>query len=83
MINWKMMSHPLNWVTFVLMVVIAGAIGHMLLTYFGFEPATAGTAKKSAWASQPAGLSPGQVASGAIDPQYAPIPSMSTGYQNV
>ena len=72
MINWKMMSHPMNWITFALMVVIGGAIIHTLLTYLGYEPATRGSAK-SAYTDQPAGVSPGQVASGAIDPQYAPI----------
>lgn len=73
MLNWKMLSHPMNWITFFLMVVIAGAIGHQLMTFLGFEPANAGTPKKLAFSDQPAGLSPGQVASGAIDPQYAPL----------
>jgi hypothetical protein len=71
LINWKMISHPLNWITFFLMVVIAAAIGHTLLTYLGHEPATeASAAAGSSWSSVPAGQSPGQESSGAISPQY-------------
>jgi len=39
-INWRMVSHPINWVTIVLMLVIAGAIGHYALSLAGFEPTT-------------------------------------------
>jgi hypothetical protein len=65
-INFKMASHPMNWITFLLMVFIAGSIGHLVLTYLGIEPSTK---KTSSYDDMPAGQSPGQVASGAIDPQ--------------
>ena len=66
-VNFKMVSHPINWVTFMLMVLIAGAFGHFVLSYFGIEPATRHST--SSYDDMPAGQSPGQVASGAIDPQ--------------
>lgn len=65
-INWKMVSHPMNWITFMLMVIIAGAIGHLLLSYFDIEPQVKG---KLGYAAMPAGQSPGEVPSGAITPQ--------------
>lgn len=71
-INWKMISHPMNWITFVLMVIIAGAIGHLFLSYLGIEPSTKATL---AFSQMPAGQSPGEVASGAISPQTATIPA--------
>jgi hypothetical protein len=71
LINVKMITHPMNWLTLFLMVVIAAAIGHTLLTYLGMQPA--GPKRVSAWTAVPAGVSPGQAASGAIDPQTAPI----------
>ena len=70
-VNWKMVSHPMNWITFLLMVIIAGAIGHLFLSYLGIEPATKSTL---AFSQMPAGQSPGEVASGAISPQTAQIP---------
>ena len=66
-INFKMVSHPINWVTLMLMVIIAGSIGHLLLTYLGIEPNT--PTRKSSYDQMPAGQSPGEVASGAITPQ--------------
>jgi hypothetical protein len=66
-INFRMASHPINWVTFLLMVLIAGSIGHLTLTYLGIEPNTA--RKSSGYDEMPAGQSPGQAAAGAIDPQ--------------
>ena len=57
----------MNWLTFFFMVVIAGAIGHFTLTYFGIEPNT--SRRKSSYDDMPAGQSPGQEAAGAIDPQ--------------
>jgi hypothetical protein len=36
-INFKMIAHPLNWVVVLLMVIIAGAIGHYTLSLFGIE----------------------------------------------
>lgn len=70
-VNWKMVSHPMNWITFILMVIIAGAIGHLFLSYLGIEPTTKA---KLAFSQMPAGQSPGEVASGAITPQAAQIP---------
>ncbi len=37
--NLKLASHPINWVTIFLMLVIAGTAGHLLLSLFGIEPA--------------------------------------------
>jgi hypothetical protein len=36
-INFKMVGHPMNWLTIMLMVIIAGAIGHYLFSLFGIE----------------------------------------------
>ena len=66
-INLKMVSHPINWLTILLMVLIAGAAGHLGLSLLGIEPETPN--KKSSYDDMPAGQSPGQVAAGAIDPQ--------------
>lgn len=65
-INWRMVSHPMNWITIFLMLVIAGAIGHFLLSYLGIEP---NLKAQSSFDAMPAGQSPGEVASGAITPQ--------------
>lgn len=65
LLNWKMLSHPMNWITFLLMVVIAGAGLHLLLSYLGHEPARAGIPVNA----MPAGQSPGEPAAGAITPQ--------------
>jgi hypothetical protein len=70
-INFKLASHPMNWFTILLMVLIAGTIGHLFLTYLGMEPAT--SSAKLAYSQMPAGQSPGEAAAGAIEPQYAPI----------
>lgn len=67
MINWRMISHPMNWITFMLMVLIAGSFGHYALSLAGIEPNT--PRKRSSYDDMPAGQSPGQAASGAIDPQ--------------
>ncbi|HXT74604.1 MAG TPA: hypothetical protein VN785_12195 [Candidatus Angelobacter sp.] len=37
MLNWELLKHPLNWIIIVLMLVIAGAGGHLALAYFGAE----------------------------------------------
>ena len=66
-VNWKMASHPINWITLLLMVIIAGAIGHLVMSYIGIEPAT--KARNSGYAKMPAGQSPGEAATGAISPQ--------------
>lgn len=39
-INWKMISHPINWVVVLLMLIIAGTAGHLLLSLFGIEAQT-------------------------------------------
>jgi len=39
LINVSLMKHPLNWVTVIFMLVLAGMGGHLLLSYAGFEPA--------------------------------------------
>jgi uncharacterized membrane protein len=65
-INFRMISHPMNWVTLMLMVLIAGAIGHYFLTYLGIEPQVT---QKLAFSAMPAGQSPGEAATGAIEPQ--------------
>ena len=51
-INYKLIAHPLNWITIILMLVIAGAIGHTLLSYLGHEPSTQATKN----AANPGGL---------------------------
>jgi hypothetical protein len=45
MINWELMRHPLNWIIVILMLTIAGAAGHLLLTHFGAEPSGSETPK--------------------------------------
>lgn len=42
-INWRLISHPMNWVIILLMLIIAGIFGHLLLTILEQEPATAST----------------------------------------
>ena len=53
-INTKIISHPLNWLTIVLMLVIAGIFGHLLLSLLDQEPAGKGGAQ-----GLPEGLAPG------------------------
>lgn len=66
-LNLKMMSHPLNWLIILLMLVIAASIGHLTLSLLGVEPTT--KAKKSYYDDMPAGQSPGEPAAQAITPQ--------------
>lgn len=40
MLNWSLLKHPANWVIVLLMLVIAGAAGHLALAYFGAESST-------------------------------------------
>jgi hypothetical protein len=40
-INLKLLSHPINWVTVFLMLILAGVAGHLVLSWVGIEPATA------------------------------------------
>lgn len=37
--NWELLKHPLNWLIVILMLVIAGAAGHLALTLFGANAA--------------------------------------------
>ena len=39
-INWKMISHPMNWLVVLLMLIIAGTAGHLVLTLFDVNPAS-------------------------------------------
>lgn len=39
-INWRMVSHPINWLVILLMLVIAAIFGHLLLSLLEQEPAT-------------------------------------------
>lgn len=54
-LNWKIVGHPLNWVTILLMLIIAGAFGHLVLGLFGMNPATK---ESSSYTRLPAGQSP-------------------------
>jgi hypothetical protein len=40
-VNWGLVKQPINWAVIILMLVIAAMAGHLLLSYFGVEPATA------------------------------------------
>lgn len=40
LINTRLLSHPMNWVTILLMLVIAGIFGHLLLSLLEQEPAS-------------------------------------------
>lgn len=51
MLNFRILSHPMNWLTIWLMIFIAGIFGHLLLTLLEQEPATAAST------AMPAGLS--------------------------
>lgn len=70
LINVKLISHPMNWITVLIMLVIAGTLGHLIASYIGLEPMTK---TKLAYTQMPAGQSPGEPAAGAIAPQYAPL----------
>ena len=39
-INLRLMSHPLNWITLFLMVFIAGIAFHFILVGLGMQPAS-------------------------------------------
>lgn len=39
-VNFGLLKNPLNWAIILLMLIIAAIGGHLLLTYFGVEPAT-------------------------------------------
>lgn len=38
-INWRIVKHPLNWITVFLFVFLAGIGIHLILTYLGAVPA--------------------------------------------
>ena len=59
-INTKLISHPMNWLIILLMLVIAGIFGHLLLSLLDQEPATSNTT------TVPAGLSTNQVGEGEV-----------------
>lgn len=40
-VNWKLITHPMNWIVVLLMLVIAGTAGHLLLTLVGQQASTA------------------------------------------
>lgn len=40
LINVGLIKHPINWLTIMLMLLIAAMAGHYTLTFFGVEPAT-------------------------------------------
>jgi lipopolysaccharide export system protein LptC len=65
------MSHPLNWIIILLMLVIAGMFGHLLLTYFEQEPATANDT------DQPAGYTTEQMQPSPDFGMYASLASSS------
>ena len=43
LINTKLVSHPMNWIVILLMLIFAGIAGHLLLSMVGIEPATGNT----------------------------------------
>lgn len=42
MLNWELLKHPLNWITILLMLTLAGIAGHMMLAHFGAEASGSG-----------------------------------------
>lgn len=40
-VNWTLVKHPINWLTIVLMLVIAAMAGTLVLQGLGVEPKTA------------------------------------------
>jgi hypothetical protein len=39
-INTKLISHPMNWIIILAMLIIAGIFGHLLLSVLDQEPAS-------------------------------------------
>jgi hypothetical protein len=39
LVNTGLLKNPINWLTVLLMLTIAGIAGHLLLSYFDQEPA--------------------------------------------
>jgi hypothetical protein len=67
----------MNWVVILLMLVIAGAIGHYALSLAGIEPSIAGTdcKGKSGYGNLPVGQVPADDAINAINPASAGLVS--------
>jgi len=63
-INTRLISHPMNWVIVLLMLIIAGAAGSLILAYFDIHPMSANT-----YANVSPGQEPGQPFTGGIQPQ--------------
>jgi hypothetical protein len=75
MFNWKILSHPMNWLTIWLMVLIAGIFGHLLLSLFEQEPATVAST------TLPTGLSAQQYPDVPLEAVYdAQIASAQSSY---
>jgi hypothetical protein len=43
LINWGIIKHPVNWITVMLMVLIAGIAIHLVLQFYGLTPAKSTT----------------------------------------
>jgi hypothetical protein len=43
-VNTKLLSHPMNWLIILLMLIIAGIFGHLLLSLLDQEPTAAAIA---------------------------------------
>lgn len=39
-VNWKLISHPMNWIVVLLMLVIAGTFGLLVFDLIGMKAAT-------------------------------------------
>ena len=52
MVNWKLISHPLNWAIVLSMILVAALFGHYALEFFGVEPCTSKMAVPTNGAAQ-------------------------------
>jgi hypothetical protein len=41
LVNWRIVKHPLNWITIFLMIFIAGIAIHFVMVSLGMAPAAA------------------------------------------
>jgi hypothetical protein len=71
-VNLRLLSHPINYVTILAMIALPAIAGHLLLVLAGQDPGSR-EQKTSAWTAMPAGQAPGEERAGAISPQSAPI----------
>jgi hypothetical protein len=60
-INWKLVSHPINWIVILLMLVIAGTAGHFLLSLAGIEASTSSINPNLAVGQSNIGINPTNV----------------------